>query len=85
MQEGGDPRLAGIEHSLYDMSVRLHRSEEGAHLMHMKQQAIMDTVTRLLHFNQELTRTLLSLVPSPDNPVHRDGEISWSDAPLFNH
>ncbi|KAJ9132270.1 Transcription factor SFL1 [Pleurostoma richardsiae] len=81
VSDGSDPRLAGIEHTLYELSVRLQRSEETSQYLHVKQQAVMDTVTRLLHFNQELSRTVLSLVPSPDNPIHRDvvalqGEIS---------
>ncbi|KAH8907074.1 hypothetical protein BR93DRAFT_665257 [Coniochaeta sp. PMI_546] len=61
-----------IESTIYDLSARLQRSEENAQFMHIKQQAMMDTVTRLLHFNQELTRAVLALTPSPDNPVHRD-------------
>ncbi|OLN92217.1 Transcription factor SFL1 [Colletotrichum chlorophyti] len=70
--DGSDPRMPGIEHTLYDMSMRLQRSEENAHYMHIKQQAVMETMSRLLQFNQELSRTILSLVPSPENPVHRD-------------
>lgn len=73
--DGSDPRMGGIEHTLYDMSMRLQRSEENAHYMHVKQQAVMETMSRLLQFNQELSRTILNLVPSPDNPVHRDGEF----------
>ncbi|KAK1772404.1 transcription factor SFL1 [Phialemonium atrogriseum] len=72
MQEGSDPRLGNIEHTLYDLSARLQRSEENSHFMHVKQQAMMDTVARLLRFNQELSRAVLSLAPSPDNPIHRD-------------
>ncbi|KAK2054066.1 HSF-type DNA-binding protein [Colletotrichum caudatum] len=70
--DGSDPRMSGIEHTLYDLSMRLQRSEENAHYMHIKQQAVMETMSRLLQFNQELSRTVLNLVPSPDHPVHRD-------------
>lgn len=69
--ESADARLAGIEHTLFDLSARLQRSEETAHYMHVKNQAAMETVHRLLHFNQELSRAVLSLVPS-DSPVSRD-------------
>ena len=71
------PEAAGertVESTIYDLSARLQRSEENAQFMHIKQQAMMDTVTRLLHFNQELTRAVLALAPNPDTPVHRDGE-----------
>jgi hypothetical protein len=72
--DGADPRLVSVEHTLYEMSSRLQRSEENAHYMHVKQQAMMDTVTRLLDFNQVLSRALLSIVPNPNEPIHQDGE-----------
>ncbi|KAL0471054.1 HSF-type DNA-binding domain-containing protein [Neurospora intermedia] len=74
MQEvqGGDPRLNNIEHTLYDLSTRLQRHEENAQFMHIKHQAIMDTVSRLLQFNHDLSRAVLALAPSPDNPIHHD-------------
>jgi len=73
MQEGGDPRLNGIEHTLYELSSRLQRHEENAQFMHVKHQTIMDTVSRLLQFNRELSQAVLALAPNPDNPIHRDG------------
>jgi hypothetical protein len=72
-QETGDAR---IDYTLHDLEMRLRRSEESAHYMHVKQQALMETMTRVLHFNQELSRAVLSLVPNPDSPVHRDGTQS---------
>ena len=72
--EGSEARLAHLEHSLYDLSNRLQRSEENAHYMHVKNQAAMDTITRLLHFNQELSRAVLSLVPA-ESSAHRDGKL----------
>lgn len=72
--ESGDARLANIDHAIYDLSARLQRSEESAHYMHIKNQAVMETMGRLLHFNQELSRTMLSLVPA-DSQVSRDGKL----------
>lgn len=69
-ETGGDPRT--IESTLYDLSARLQRSEENAHFMHIRQQAMVDTMTRILHFNQEITRSMLNLAPG-DHPIHRDG------------
>ncbi|KAG6041079.1 hypothetical protein E4U41_006017 [Claviceps citrina] len=66
-----DGRLANLEHMLYDMSARLQRSEDHAHYMHVKNQAAVETLGRLLSFNQELSRAMLTLVP-PDSAVHRD-------------
>lgn len=70
--ENSDSRLAGIEHNLYDLSTRLQRSEEAAQYMHVRNQAVMETMGRLLHFNQELSRTVLSLFPT-ESPQYRDG------------
>ena len=74
MPDGSDPRLGSMEHTLYEMSARLQRSEESSHYMHIKHQTLMDTVMRLLHFNQELSRTVLQLVPGQDSQIHRDSE-----------
>jgi hypothetical protein len=72
-QESSDPRLAGIDHTLYDFGVRLQRSEEAQHYMQVKQQAIMETLGRVLYFSGEMSRAILGVVPS-DNPIHRDGK-----------
>lgn len=50
--------------------------------MHIKNQAAMETVNRLLHFNQELSRAMLSIVPA-DSPVSRDG-LYPAHIKLFN-
>lgn len=63
-----------IESQVQDLTWRLQRSEENAQFMHIKQRTMMDTITRLLRFNQELTRAMLALTPSPESPVHREGE-----------
>ncbi|KAK7744747.1 Flocculation suppression protein [Diatrype stigma] len=52
--DGSDPRLSSIENSLFEMNTRLQRSEENAHFMHIKQQAMVETVNRLLQYNHEL-------------------------------
>lgn len=72
MQDTGDPRMA-MEHTVYDFNARMQRAEENAHYMHVKQQATMDTVSQLLQFNRDLARAILTLAPSPDNPIHQDG------------
>jgi hypothetical protein len=73
MQEGGNPQLSNIEHTLYELSARLQRHEENAHYMQIKHQAVLDTVSRLLQFNRELSQAVLALAPNPDSPIHRDG------------
>ncbi|KAF3025799.1 hypothetical protein E8E14_014605 [Neopestalotiopsis sp. 37M] len=70
--DGVDPRVINIEHTMYNIEQRMNRSEEAAHFIHVKNQAMMDTITRLLEFNQTLTRTLLALVPDPNQSVHQE-------------
>ncbi|KUI60620.1 Transcription factor SFL1 [Cytospora mali] len=71
IQDGGDPRLNNLERSMHDLYARLDRSESNAHYMQVKHQALLDSVSRLLIFNQEMSRILIQMV-SPDNPSHRD-------------
>lgn len=69
--EGGDMRM-NFDQAMFNFDARLQRNEEAMHYMHIKHQAAMDMIARLLHFNQELSRNLLNMVPSMDNPIHRD-------------
>ncbi|KAI0541629.1 HSF-type DNA-binding-domain-containing protein [Xylaria digitata] len=78
IHDGSDPRLASIEHSLYDINIKLQRSEESAQYMHVKQQAMVDTINRLLHFNNELSKIVLALVPQ-DASIHREIVTLQSD------
>ncbi|KAK8086310.1 hypothetical protein PG994_001284 [Apiospora phragmitis] len=50
--DGSDPRLAHIEHTLFDVNTRLQRSEEAAAYMHVKQQAMMDTLSCPIRTNR---------------------------------
>lgn len=72
--ETTEARVANLEHSLYELASRLQRSEENVHYLQSKAHTAMDTLGKVLHFNQELTRSLLSLAPV-DSAVHRDGKI----------
>ncbi|CAK7272760.1 Flocculation suppression protein [Sporothrix epigloea] len=72
-----DPRLSGLDHALYNIESRLHRNEEAMHYMHVRNQATLDAVNRLLHLNQELSRIMSYLLPAADGHLHRDGK--WSN------
>lgn len=64
--------MTGVEHTLYDLSARLQRSEEAAQYMHVRNQVVTETMGRLMQFNQELSRMVLSLFPA-ESPHYRDG------------
>ena len=83
--ESAETRMTNAEHSIYELSSRLQRSEESAHLLHIKNQATVEALGRLLQVNQDLARAVLALAP-PDSPAHRDGMqwppdgvLSWDD------
>jgi hypothetical protein len=59
---------------VYELSARLLRTEENAHYANVRSQAAVDILNRLLHFNQELSKTILTLVPTDSN-AHRDGKL----------
>ncbi|EGX94194.1 flocculation suppression protein [Cordyceps militaris CM01] len=69
--ETTEAKLAHLEYSVIEMGARLQRSEEQSHYMQLRNQAALDTVSRLLQFNQELSRMVLSLAPS-DSQTQRD-------------
>ncbi|KAL2887017.1 Transcription factor SFL1 [Ceratocystis lukuohia] len=69
MPDMTDPRV--LDHALYDLNMRLQRSEEISHFMQMRQQALTDSMVRMLQFSQEMARAVSTMVP-PENPVHRE-------------
>jgi hypothetical protein len=73
--------MAGIEHTLFDLTNRLQRSEEAAQYMHVRNQVITDTMGRLLQFNQDLSRTVLSLFPA-DSHHYRDSKYTAGEQVL---
>ena len=74
MQDSNDARVANLENLVHNLSARLQRQEDQVHHMQIRHQAVMETVSRLLHFNYELSRAVMALAPSSDNPIHRDGK-----------
>lgn len=51
---------------------RLARTEEAYTAMATKCQTLLEGLTRCHQWNHDLSSHLLSLVPDPDNPVHRE-------------
>lgn len=74
VQDGSDPRLASLERTVHDLCYRLDRSEATTQYMNIKHRALLDSVTRLLHYNQELSRIIMGVVSNPENPHYKDGK-----------
>ncbi|KAF2097579.1 hypothetical protein NA57DRAFT_41718 [Rhizodiscina lignyota] len=67
-----EARLSMLEHSLYDVHVRLGRSEDSSAYLNSKCQALTEGLLRCHQWNNELTNHIMTMVPDPDNPIHRD-------------
>ena len=48
MQDSTESRLTNLEHTLYDMHARLQRSEDNSQFLHVRNQIVMDTLSRSL-------------------------------------
>lgn len=75
LQDGSDPRVAQLERQVVELGYRIDRSETYIQYISVKNQALLDSVQRLLHTNQDLTRIVCSLSPNPESPRYRDGEF----------
>lgn len=72
VQDPIEARFNMLEWQTQDMYSRLSRTEEAYTAMTSKCQALLDGLTRCHQWNQELSTHLLTLVPDPDNQVHRE-------------
>ncbi|PSR93637.1 HSF-type DNA-binding-domain-containing protein [Coniella lustricola] len=66
-----DPRLVNLERVVQDLSYRLDRSESSAQFVSIKNHALLDSVNRLLHINQELLRVVIGTL-AQDTPQYKD-------------
>lgn len=48
MQESAETRLTNVEHTLYEMHARLQRSEDNSQFMHVRNQVVMEALSRSL-------------------------------------
>ncbi|KUJ08561.1 uncharacterized protein LY89DRAFT_333510 [Mollisia scopiformis] len=72
MQESTESRLTHLEHNFYEVHARLARSEDNSQFMHVRNQVVMEALSRSLQLNHDMSRAILSLIPNPDTPLHRD-------------
>lgn len=71
VQDPVEARLSMLEWNMNDAYSRLARSEESCSALTAKMQALVNGLTRCHQWNRELSSHILTLVPDPDNPVHR--------------
>ncbi|EME41386.1 hypothetical protein DOTSEDRAFT_73714 [Dothistroma septosporum NZE10] len=82
MDQMPDPvegRLSMLEFNTQDLYARLSRTEEAYLAVTSRCQTLLDGLARCHHWNNELSSHLLTMVPDPQNPIHRDVEIMRQD------
>ncbi|KAI9840301.1 MAG: hypothetical protein M1837_001788 [Sclerophora amabilis] len=72
MPESTESRLNSLEHSLYDVHARLNRTEDSYASLSNKYQTLTDGLIKCHQWNNDLSHFLMSLVPDPETPIHRD-------------
>ena len=72
IQDPIEARFSMLEWQTSDIFNRLTRTEDAYTAMSSKCQALLDGLLRCHNWNQELSSHLLTLVPDPDNQVHRE-------------
>lgn len=72
MADPVEARLNMLEWWTQELHARLLRTEDAYTAMTSRGQILLDGLSRCHHWNQELSSHLLTLVPDPDNPIHRD-------------
>ncbi|PIA98004.1 Transcription factor SFL1 [Cercospora beticola] len=72
MQDPMEARLNMLEYNFQDISIRFAHSEEAYKALNAKYQAMLDGLAKCHQWSNDLSSHLLTVVPDPDNPVHRD-------------
>ncbi|KAL9129165.1 MAG: hypothetical protein Q9217_002305 [Psora testacea] len=70
--DSGEARILHLEHNMYDMHLRLLRTEESNTALSAKCHALNDSLVKAHQWNLDLTRIVSSMIPDPDNPTRRD-------------
>ena len=69
-------RLGMLEHSIYDMHSRLSRTEDTVNYLKGRCQLLQEDLLRCHQWNQDLAGFVTSIVPDPENQVHRNSTFS---------
>lgn len=79
MPDPVEARLNILEWNLQDLYSRLARTEEAFVTAQNKCNVLSEGLTRCHQWSSELSSHLLTLVPDPDNPMHRDVDAMRQD------
>lgn len=72
VQDPVEARFSMLEWQTSDIYSRLARTEEAYTAMSAKCQALLDGLSKCHQWNHDLSSHILTLIPDPDNHVHRE-------------
>lgn len=72
MPDPVESRLNVLEWNSQELHARLARTEDAYTAVTAKCRTLLEGLARCHHWNNELSSHLLTIIPDPDNPVHRD-------------
>lgn len=73
-QDPIEARFGAMESRFHELYSRLAHAEDAFASLSSRCQSISEGLARCHQWSNELSTHLLSIVPDPENPVHKDGE-----------
>lgn len=73
MHDSTESRLTQIEHGFFDMHARLQRSEDNSQFMHVRNQIVMDALSRSLQVSR---RTSVPFIGKSGKAVHQTSKLA---------
>ncbi|TVY45766.1 hypothetical protein LSUB1_G000343 [Lachnellula subtilissima] len=84
MQDSTESRLTNLEHTLYDMHARLQRSEDNSQFLHVRNQIVMDALSRSLQTEIQRQVDIIRSMEEPPEPPFSGSRPYFSNLSLDN-
>lgn len=73
--ESLETRMSMMEYNFHDIFTRMARTDDVLHRMTANVQVLSESLSKCVQYSNDLSAHLLSAVPDPENPVHKDGKF----------
>lgn len=73
--ESLETRMSMMEYNFHDIFTRMARTDDVLHRMTANVQVLSESLSKCVQYSNDLSAHLLSAVPDPENPVHKDGKL----------
>ncbi|PSK43984.1 Heat shock factor protein [Elsinoe australis] len=70
--ESLETRMSMMEYNFHDIFTRMARTDDVLHRMTANVQVLSESLSKCVQYSNDLSAHLLSAVPDPENPVHKD-------------